>query len=478
MNNNKIHSILWHDYETWGANTQFDRPAQFAAIRTDHDLNEIEEPIEIFCRLSMDYFPNPEACLITGLTPQVVNKKGKNEHEFIREVLKHMSRPNTCVAGYNSIRFDDEITRNTLFRNFFNPYGREWQNGNSRWDIIDLLRTCYALRPEGIKWPKKEDGSPSFKLEDLSQVNGLEHANAHDAVSDVRATIALAKLVKTAQPKLYDYVFNLRDKRKVNQLINLENLTPLVHVSSKFKATQGCCSWVVPIAWHPTNHNALVVLDLQHDPSIFTQYDVDTLKSLLFTAQKDLKEGQQRPPVKLVHINKCPVLASAKTLLPENAQRLGIDREACLKHLAQIKQDTRIREKAMAIYQSIEHAEPSDVDASLYQGFASPEDANLMDLLQQMSADSMVEYHPTFKDERYNALWFRFIGRNYPALMSPSEQQKWREFCVERLTNANQPNILTIENALKKLDQLAQQHAGNDKKIAILKALYSYSQNI
>ncbi|WP_017445253.1 exodeoxyribonuclease I [Gayadomonas joobiniege] len=478
MTDNKTQTILWHDYETWGADPRYDRPAQFAAIRTDYALNEIAEPVEIFCRLSMDYLPNPEACLITGLTPQLVNKKGKNEHEFMRAVLAEMSQPETCVAGYNSIRFDDEVTRYSAFRNFFNPYAREWQNGNSRWDIIDLVRTCYALRPDGIVWPKKDDGSPSFKLEDLAQANGLTHENAHDAVSDVRATIALAKLIKEAQPKLYDYVFQLKNKRKVAQLIDINNVTPLVHVSSKFKASQGCCSWVAPLAWHPNNHNALIALDLQQDPSILLELDIETLIQRLFTATKDLADGEVRPPIKLIHINKCPVLASAKTLNPENAERLGINRELCLKHLNIIKQNPAIREQAVAIYQSMSLPEPLDVDASLYQGFASPADTALMDQLQQMSAATLMEYNPQFDDERFNKLWFRFKGRNYPALMSPQDQETWRNFCVDRLTASELPNILTIKQVVEKIEQLANENAGNENKVKILKALYAYTQNL
>jgi exodeoxyribonuclease-1 len=63
-------------------------------------------------------------------------------------------------VGYNSLRFDDEVTRNTLYRNLYSPYDREWQNGNSRWDIIDMVRACHDLRPEGIVWPRRARNSP------------------------------------------------------------------------------------------------------------------------------------------------------------------------------------------------------------------------------------------------------------------------------------------------------------------------------
>lgn len=222
-------SIFWHDYETFGANPAKDRPAQFAGIRTDLDLNIISEPETFYCKQSTDYLPSPEAILITGITPQLANLKGLPETEFMGRIHTLFSQANTCVAGYNSLRFDDEVTRYGFYRNFIDPYAREWQNGNTRWDIIDLVRACYAFRPDGIHWPLKEDGSPSFKLEHLTQANGLSHEKAHDAMSDVYATIAMAKLIKEKQPKLYQYYFELRRKQAVSAQIDVLNMQPLAH---------------------------------------------------------------------------------------------------------------------------------------------------------------------------------------------------------------------------------------------------------
>jgi len=155
-------TLYWHDYETFGLNPGADRPSQFAGIRTDLDLNIISEPDEWFCRPPNDYLPNPEACLITGITPQRALQKGLVESEFIAHINQQFSQANTCVVGYNNIRFDDEVTRFTLYRNFRDPYQREWKNGCSRWDIIDMVRACYALRPDGINWPVDENDAPLF----------------------------------------------------------------------------------------------------------------------------------------------------------------------------------------------------------------------------------------------------------------------------------------------------------------------------
>ncbi|MGL4204888.1 MAG: exodeoxyribonuclease I, partial [Aeromonadaceae bacterium] len=258
-------TFYFHDYETFGTHPGRDRPAQFAGIRTDAELNPIGEPLMIYCQMPTDYLPEPEACLITGITPQLVNRQGVNEAEFIRRIHAEFSQANTCILGYNNIRFDDEFTRYTLYRNYFDPYGYSWQQGNSRWDLLDVVRACYALRPEGINWVYDEEGKPSFRLELLTQANGIGHEHAHDALSDVYATIGMAKLIRDKQPKLFDYLFKLRNKNQVKALIDVISMKPLVHVSGMFSPWQGCASWVSPVAWHPTNANAVIVVDLNQD---------------------------------------------------------------------------------------------------------------------------------------------------------------------------------------------------------------------
>ncbi|MEI7943054.1 MAG: exodeoxyribonuclease I, partial [Candidatus Riflemargulisbacteria bacterium] len=185
-------SFLFYDLETFGINPQLDRIAQFACIRTNENLEQIEEPTVLYCKISEDYLPEIEACLLTGITPQDTLKKGICEYEFIKQINEIFSVPETCVLGYNNIRFDDEFIRNSLYRNLFDPYKREWANGNSRWDLIDMVRLTHDLRPGNISWPQNEDGNTSFKLEDLAKANHLTNGDSHDALADVKNTVELA----------------------------------------------------------------------------------------------------------------------------------------------------------------------------------------------------------------------------------------------------------------------------------------------
>ncbi|WKE63928.1 exodeoxyribonuclease I [Gallaecimonas kandeliae] len=468
-------SLLFHDFETFGADPKRDRPCQFAAIRTDEDLNPIAEPLTWYSQPTDDYLPHPLACLITGITPQQALAKGLPEPEFIRRIHAEMSQPQTCSLGYNSLRFDDEVTRFTLYRNFFDPYEREWQNGNSRWDLIDLVRATYALRPEGIHWPENEDGSPSFKLELLSAANELAHQRAHDALSDVEATIGLAKLIRERQPKLYDYFFKLRRKQAVAQLIDVINLQPLVHTSSRFPALQGCTTYVVPLAWHPVNKNAVIVVDLNGDLAPLLELEGEALKARLYTRNADLEAGQSRLPVKLVHINKCPILAPAKTLGPERADELGIDRGRCRDNLEQLKQRPQLRDKLVELFAAEGEFASQDAEEALYGGFISDADKAAMALVRDNQDPNQLG-QIRFKDERLNTLLFRYRARHFAQTLTEQEQQRWRCYRQEVLVEGSRG--FSLQDFMLELESLAEERAQDEKAMAILKSLYQYAQSL
>ncbi|EHU4929337.1 exodeoxyribonuclease I [Vibrio vulnificus] len=464
-------TFFFFDYETWGTSPAKDRPSQFAGVRTDDNFNIIGEPLVIYCRPPADYLPAPEAALITGITPQKAQKEGLPEPEFIAKIHAELSRPNTTSLGYNSIRFDDEVTRYTCYRNFLDPYSWSWQNGNSRWDLLDVMRACHALRPEGVEWPENEEGFTSFKLEHLSVANGIEHSNAHDAMADVIATIEMAKKVKAAQPKLFDYFFSMRQKRKLNELIDIVNMTPLMHVSGMLGRECQYTSWIVPLAWHPTNNNAVIVVDLAKDPQPLFDLDADALHERLYTRHDEL--GDLLPvPVKLVHLNKCPILAPAKTLTAENATNIGIDREQCLANLALIRQHPEVREKLVQLFSIEREFEKShDVDTLLYDRFFSPADKASMDIIRQTDPTHLAALDITFNDKRIEPLLFRYRARNYPWTLDENEQRRWANHCREYFESRIEEYMLNLEN-------LVHEHESDEKKIAILKSVYRYTESL
>ncbi|WP_448212139.1 exodeoxyribonuclease I [Colwellia sp. MEBiC06753] len=481
-NTDKRPTILWHDYETWGVSPKYDKPSQFAAIRTDLDLNIIGEPEVFYCQPPADYLPNPEAALVTGITPQKALTEGLPEAEFAQRIHTLFSQPQTCVAGYNNIRFDDEVSRYLFYRNFYDPYAREWQNGNSRWDIIDMVRACYALRPEGINWPQVTNDDTgeqrvSFRLELLTKENGISHEAAHDAMSDVYATIAMAKLIKDKQPKLYNFLFNLRNKRSVAELIDVYNMTPIVHTSSKISAEHGCTSWFSPIAYHPTNKNAVIAVDLARDPSPLFELSAEQIKQRLYTRYQDLAEDELPIPIKLIHINKCPVVAPAKTLLPENAARLAIPRETCLENLAKLKNHREIIDKLNEVFApDFNDDEQVDAEHALYGGeFFSENDKAQMAILHSLPPEQLAVHQFNFQDPRLPTLLFRYRARNYPYTLSATEKASWQQYCRDKIQFGGK-GVLSAEEYMMRLENLVHEHEDNQNKMAVLKALYQYLQ--
>ncbi|MCS2161470.1 exodeoxyribonuclease I [Scandinavium sp. H11S7] len=464
--------FLFHDYETFGTHPQLDRPAQFAAIRTDADFNIIGEPEVFYCKPADDYLPQPQAVMITGITPQEALAKGENEAAFAKRIHDLFTVPKTCVVGYNNVRFDDEVTRNIFYRNFFDPYAWSWQNHNSRWDLLDVMRACYALRPEGINWPENEDGLPSFRLEHLTKANGIEHSNAHDAMADVYATIAMAKLVKDRQPRLFDYLYTFRGKNKLATLIDVPQMKPLVHISGMFGAWRGNTSWVAPLAWHPDNRNAVIMVDLAGDMSPLLELNADELRERLYTPKASLGE-LSAVPVKLVHLNKCPILAQGNTLRPEDADRLGINRQLCLDNLKVLRDNPQVRDKVVAIFAEAEPFVPSEnVDTQLYNGFFSDADRAAMKILLETEPHNLPALDLTFADKRIEKLLFNYRARNFPGTLDESEQQRW----LQHRRNVFTPEFL--QAYADELQQLYIQYDGNDEKLALLKALYQYAQEI
>lgn len=471
-------TLYWHDYETFGTDPGRDRPAQFAGLRTDPDLNPIGQPLVVYNKPASDMLPHPDACLITGITPQRTLEKGEPEADFIRRIHEELSQPGTCGAGYNSIRFDDEVTRYTLYRNFFDPYAREWQNGNSRWDIIDLLRACYALRPEGIEWPKHADGKPSFRLEDLTRANGIEHESAHDALSDVKATIALARLVKSKQPRLYDYAFKLRSKKEVLPLLNVRDKQAVIHTSSKYPSEYGCTSVVVPVALHPVNKNGIVVYDLRYSPEDLLALDVDAIRERLFTRTDDLPDGIDRIPLKTVHINKCPFIAPLTTLTTQAAERLRIDSAYVEKNLAIIRDTKDLERKIQQALSGHEFENNGDPDTGLYNGFFSDADRERIATVRRTAPDLMGALQLSFEDTRLPELFFRYRARNWPHTLNPEERQRWEEYRIARLTRKDGGGSITLDEYEARLQALAERENLGEREMEILEELAEYGAAI
>ncbi|MFC3549605.1 exodeoxyribonuclease I [Lysobacter cavernae] len=472
-------SFLFYDLETFGADPRTSRIAQFAAIRTDTDLNPIDDPINIFVKPADDLLPSPIATLITGIAPQQALRDGMNEADAFALIFDEMARPETCSLGYNSLRFDDEFVRYGLFRNFYDAYEREWRGGNSRWDLLDVLRLAHALRPEGLAWPKREDGATSFKLEHLAEANGVREGDAHEALSDVRALIGLARKLKAAQPKLWDYALRLRDKRYAASLLDIVAMTPVLHVSQRFPASRLCSAAVLPIARNPRIDSRVIVFDLDQDPEALLRLEADEIADRLYTPTADLPEGEARIALKEIHLNRCPALIVWDHLRAADFERLRIDPNEVERRAARIRDaGPALVEKVRRVFSGQRERTPSDADASLYDGFIADGDMRLFTQVRTTPPQALGERAFGFRDARMPELLFRYRARNWPQMLSSDEHSRWNDYRRQRLCSESGLSEYSFEHFHGEIAALRMAHAEAGDKQALLDQLEAWGRDL
>ena len=466
-----MQSFYWYDLETSGTFPATDRIMQFAGQRTDFELNPVEAPFTTYVQLPLDVLPSPEACLVTSITPQIA-AGGLDERRAALAIQKLFSAPETCVAGYNNLRFDDEFIRYALYRNLLDPYEREWRNGNSRWDLIDVARAASALRPHGIEWPVA-DNQPSYRLDALAQANRLEAAKPHDALSDVQTTIAFARLLKAKQPDLFRYALSHRSKRAAQRLLQPIGERVLMHASGRFPNVRQGTAPVVSVAMHPEQRDSIIVADLGRDVASLVEGDADELREALFGA-----ESEGRPPLKQVRLNRCPFLAPIRVLRREDAQRLGLDAAEIEARHAALRRVADLDQKVANIYRRGERLEGGperDAEERLYEGFPPDQDRNVCAMLHNLLEDGAPWPSALrFEDQRLTELARRLRWRSLPNSLPPAERERWRQFIARRLVEEH-PRRITAAAYRAQVEALLQQAASEGER-AILRELEAWGR--
>jgi exodeoxyribonuclease-1 len=421
-----MQTFFWHDYETSGADSRRDRPLQFAGIRTTLELDVVGAPVMLYAKPARDALPHPDACLITGITPQVGEREGLIEAEFAARVHEQLAVPGTCTVGYNSLRFDDEFTRHMLYRNFYDPYAREWEHGNSRWDLIDL-----------------------------------------------------ARLIRVRQPRLWEWYYALRRKQKVFELLDVVHMTPMVHVSSRYPASRGCLTVIAPLAQHPGRAGEIIVYDLASDPAEWLALDDDAIADRIFTPRADLPEGVTRIPLRTVRANHVPALAPLSVLQGGDTQRLQLDLDACLRHLETLRGAANLVAKVCRVFQRASALPPAeDPELALYGGdFLSAAERKSLALVRATPPGQLRECATAFRDPRYAELLFRYRARNWPDTLDVEETARWQAFCTARLTRHTALTNLTLDDYFTRIAELRSDPAAQNK-LALLDQLQVWGEQL
>lgn len=406
---------------------------QFAGQRTNLDLEPIGDPVNILVKITDDALPSPGAINVTKITPQDTLRDGISEAEFCRYVTEEIFTPDTIALGYNTVRFDGEFMRAILWRNFYDPYEWQWKDGRSRWDLLDVVRLTRALRPEGINWPFTDEGRPTNRLELLTKLNGLEHQHAHDALSDVYATIAVAGLIRKHQPKLFDFLFKMREKRAIKQLVNLDNKQPFVYASGRYSSEYQKTTVAFPLT---TSRNGnILVYDLR--------YDLEELFKKRQSEDEKTPEKSFYPIVKELCFNKCPAVAPLSVLGEENGWgKIGLTREQIDHNLESLLAHPEFAETERTRQEQRPEFPPAiEPEAAIYDGFLDNPDRVKVAAVRNADVDKLADFHPDFIDERLPDLLLHYKGRNFPASLSASETEAYETYRRARLKRLT-PNFL------------------------------------
>jgi exodeoxyribonuclease-1 len=470
-------TLYFYDLETSGVNPKASRVMQFAGQRTDLKLEPIGEPDNYLIRMTNDILPEPDAVMLTGITPQATLDGGLTEAEFLQYFTDDISVPGTIFVGFNTIRFDDEFIRFMLYRNFYDAYEWQWRDKRSRWDILDAVRMMRALRPDGIKWPVTPDGKPTNRLELLTSMNNLMHEAAHDALSDVYATIAVARMIHDKQPKLFDYLLKMRDKNAVSKMVLSGE--PFVYSSGKYANAYEKTSVVVAVGNHPSGAGAFVY-DLRTDPDQFADMDAAELAKAMSSRPKD---ELLRFPVKSIRFNRCPAIAPLSVLDEPSIKRLKLDMDEIAANQQKLAAIPGFYEKlceAVALLDQKRQANlltlTQDVDFLLYDGFFDETDKTKMSVVRAADRDEIAKLKLKFKDSRLTHLWPLYKARNFPEQMTPEDLAAWEKFRYDRLMNGGEKSLMS--RYFKRLDELQGQSGLPAEKLFLLEQLRQYGEHI
>lgn len=463
-------TFFFYDLETSGLSARSDRVMQFAGQRTGMDLKPIGEPVNVLVKLNDDTLPSPDAIMVTGITPQQTVQDGHTEAEFAKILAEQIFIPDTIAVGFNNIRFDDEFVRHLFWRNFYDPYEWTWKDGRSRWDLLDVVRMTRALRPEGIEWPVV-DGKPVNKLELITAANGMSHEKAHDALSDVEALIQVTQLIKTKQPQLYEYLLDMRDKAKVQKLVNLDDKKPFVYSSGRYSAEFDRTTVAFPLT-SGRNKN-VVVYDLRHDPTEFISLTPEELKKRMYaTYEERKKDGYVAIPVKELQYNRAPAVAPLGVLTQNDGwDRLKLDPEIIEKHSKLLIGAPHFAENIRSLYESRpEFTKYKDAEEQLYDSFVSDRDRLRVETVRNATERELADFHPEFTDDRLPNLLVRYKARSFPGTLNEGELAQWEQWRSARL----QSQLPGYVSALQRLSTTVT----DDNKQFLLQELQLWAESI
>ena len=434
-------AFVFYDTETTGSDTFYDQILQFAAIRTDDALNEIDR-FEIRCRIQPHILPAPGALFVTGVTLDQLSDPALPSHfEMAAAIHRKLTEWSPAVfAGYNSLEFDEDLLRQAFYQSLLPPYLTN-TNGNSRLDIMRLALAVNEFEPGHLEIPRRPDGETTFKLDRLAPANGFLHPNAHDALADVEATIFLARLMKDKAPWIWDHLIRMGQKAEAVR----HALEAHVRLYTDFPYNKPNHWLVSAIAVDPSKSGNVIAFNLAHDPAELLSVGDESLKKWAATRPK---------PLRTIKANSSPILLDME-MARDRADLMKIGEPEIVRRAQLLRGSAELRHRLLQAYIETRevYEESPMLEEQIYRGFPGSRDAALMREFHRASWPARAEVAEQFEDDRYRRVARRIVFNHRPDLLGDETRKAFSEAIARRWLAEGKPRWFTIDRALGEIEE-------------------------
>ena len=442
---------VFYDTETTGIATAFDQILQFAAIRTDDDLNELDR-LNIRCRLLPHIVPAPGALRATRVTPAMLtDPKLPSHYEAIRQIrAKLLDWSPATFIGFNSLEFDEPLLRQALFQTLHPAYLTN-TNGNVRSDVMRIAHAVSIYALDDITVPTDDQGRQTFRLERLAPANGYSHDEAHEAMADVEATIYMARLVRDRVPNIWQAMDRASTKNAVKAYVAAQSMFSLTE--RYFGRTY---SWLVtPCGQNPAYDGQLAVFDLYYDPDDYRSLSTKDLIGVLNASPKVIRS---------LRASSQPIMMPAD-VAPGNVKALSVPADELRRRVAVIQDDqdfhTRVGQ-AQALRFADEEPSPH-IEQRIYDGFPGEADQALMAQFHDVDWPDRVALAERIEDPRVKGFAHRLIYFERPDLLPADKRAELDAWRAKRVLSEDEGvPWMTVRKALREADDLLETATGDE----------------
>jgi len=462
-------NLVFYDFETCSSNVSYGQIIQAAALLVNDNFEELDR-YEGRCKLSPGVVPEAMALLVNKTTPKMLKETNLSHYQMIRQLIdKFKGWKNSTFIGYNSINFDEEFLRRTLWKNLEYPYVTN-TNGSERGDLFGLARACHLYYPNCIKTPISDKNNPVFKLEKLAPMNGIKHDKAHSAMGDVLATVEIAKLLNKKAPNVWKASLMTTNKDKTFQIIKDEQLfcTDFFYYG---KSVPFILSFVCQ---HP-QWGYPMCFDLKADPSYYFNLSMQALK----------KELDKKPKViRTIKHKKHPIIMNASYGLNfDNYKQLGMKK---LKERAKLLRENKEFIKKVSTILDDDARERQELDSqmdiypeeSIYKKFASDYDNKIMPEFHKADWKDKYSVLQKFKDDRMQYFGKKILYEESPQSLPKDEYNSFHKEIALRILSTNEENWNTIPRTYSEIDTLRNKFKDDKNKLKALEDINLYIQEM